>query len=53
MTSTPLVVLTAQADQNLSDGASEHLQLADVTAFIMRTISKAPAEADTTMAVTH
>ena len=35
-----------QADQNLSDGASEALQLSDVAAFIMRTLTRAPIAAD-------
>lgn len=38
----------AQADQNLSDGASEKLQLCDVAGFIMRRKRKFHAEADST-----
>lgn len=39
-------IIVLQADQNLSDGASEALQLSDVAAFIMRTLTKAPIAAD-------
>ena len=36
----------AQADENLSDGASEALQLLDVAAFVMRRLRNEPADAD-------
>mmetsp|Transcript_24523 Transcript_24523/g.23535 ORF Transcript_24523/g.23535 Transcript_24523/m.23535 type:complete len:363 (+) Transcript_24523:96-1184(+) len=42
----------ANADQNLIDGASEALQLSDVTAFIMRRLTNSPINADTSM-LTH
>ena len=45
-------LLIIKADENLSDGASEALQLGDVTAFIMRRLTNSPVSADSST-LTH
>lgn len=45
--SSPSILLRyLKADENLSDGANEELQLGDVAAFIMRTLSKCTSDTD-------
>jgi replication factor C subunit 2/4 len=43
----------AEVEQNLVDGASESLQLLDLTAFIMRRLCANPAEVDSLTSATH
>lgn len=43
----------AEVEQRLVDGASETLQLLDLTAFIMRRLGSSPAEVDALTSAVH